>query len=86
VRNMKRTFDTFFISGLYSQTLDHFKNCIKSLLLIAILGFTIKLFFTDMELELTYFYCVFGMTVLVLTLWRSVLILSKILQLQSARD
>ena len=78
----KSTFEFFFASSLYFETVKHFKNCIKSLVLIAIIGFSLKLILTENSRYFLYFYNILSLVVIVLTLWRCLLILSKILEMQ----
>jgi len=79
-------FDLFFATGLYFETTKHLKNCIKSLIFVAVLGFALKLFLNIADLKFLFFSNVFGLIVLVLTLWRSILILTKIINLQKEAD
>ncbi len=75
-------FDAFFSTNLYFETVRHFKNCIKSLVLLAILGYGLKIGFQESRYEVIYFYNILALGIIILTLWRSMLILSKILHLQ----
>lgn len=78
----KSVFEVFFVSGLYFETVRHLKNCIKSLIFISILGFSLKLLLNPELKHLLYFYNIIGLIVLVMTLWRCLLILTKILEMQ----
>lgn len=75
-------FELFFGSALYFETVKHLKNCIKSLVFIAVFGFTIKLFANAESCKYIFFYNVFGLVIIVLTLLRSLLILGKIIEIQ----
>lgn len=75
-------FDMFFSTGLYYRTITLLKGCIKSLIFVAILGFTLKLFLTDVFTKYIYFSNVVGLTIICTTLWRSLLILTNIVRLQ----
>lgn len=75
-------FDLFFATDLYFETTKHLKNCIKSLLFISVLGYTLKLLLSEISLKYLFFSNSLGLVILVLTLWRSVLILTKIIDLQ----
>ena len=75
-------FNLFFASDLYFHTVKHFKNCIKSLIFIAICGYSLKLGLPEKSYFYLYFYNFLGLVVIVLTLWRSLLILTKIIKMQ----
>lgn len=76
------SFEIFFASNLYFETVKHLKNCIKSLIIISVLGYTLKLSLSDVSIKYLYFYNVGGLTIVVLTLWRCLVILSKVLKMQ----
>ncbi len=75
-------FDLFFASDLYFTTVRILKNCIKSLILISVLGYALKLGLPKEYLEYVFFYNVFGLIIVALTLYRCLLILTKILKMQ----
>jgi hypothetical protein len=75
-------FELFFTSPLYFETVKYLKNCIKSLITIAIIGFSLKLGLTKGFREYIFFFNIIGLIVIVMTLWRCLLILSKILEMQ----
>lgn len=75
-------FNLFFASGYYFETVRHLKNCIKSLIFIAIIGFAIKLFLPIEYKPKAFFFNVIGLGIILLTISRCVLILSKVLDLQ----
>jgi len=77
-----KVFDVFFTSKLYFQTVTILKNAIKSLTIIAITGYVLKLTVDDKNYHLLFFFCVFGVIVILLTLWRSILILASIVKMQ----
>lgn len=79
-------FELFFTSPLYFQTVKHLKNCIKSLIIIAILGFSLKLGLTKSYREFIFFFNIIGLIIIVMTLWRCLLILSKILEMQKTTE
>ncbi|PQL91669.1 hypothetical protein [Apibacter adventoris] len=76
------TFNNFFSTDFYYETVKHLKNCIKSIVFIATIGFFIKLFFGLDYRKFFFFYNAFGLVIIVLTIWRCLIILSKILILQ----
>lgn len=82
VREDDKVFDVFFISKLYFQTVSILKNAIKSLTIIAITGYILKLILDKTNYFLLYFFCIFGVAVILLTLWRSILILASIVKMQ----
>lgn len=75
-------FELFFASNLYFQTIKILKNCIKSLIFISVFGYCLKIGLTQNKLQFTFFYNIFGLTIITLTLWRCLLILAKILKMQ----
>lgn len=76
-------FELFFTSRLYTVTVIILKNCIKSLIFISVLGFSIKLSLLQQHLHFSFFYNIFGLCIITLTLWRCLLILSKIMKMQA---
>lgn len=77
-------FDMFFATGLYFETVRHLKNCIKSLIFIGFVGFTLKLgLLTFIQTEIFYFNA-FSIVVVFLTTWRCLLILGTVLNLQKS--
>lgn len=78
----KTNFKKFFETDYYHVTVNHLKNCIKSIIIVASIGFLIKLFFLGIYRKYFFFYNVFGLTVTLLTIWRCLLILSEVLKLQ----
>lgn len=75
-------FDLFFVTNLYFETTKHLKNCIKSLLFISVLGYSLKLLLSESLLKYLFFSNSLGLVILVLTLLRSLLILTRIIDLQ----
>ena len=75
-------FDLFFATNLYFQTTDLLKSCIKSLIFVAVIGFSLKLLLREPYLKLLFFSNVLGLIIIVTTLLRSLLILTKIINLQ----
>lgn len=75
-------FEIFFNTELYNTTVGFLKNCIKSLMFVAVLGYSIKLLFNFHSYLYLYFYIFFGLMIIIFTLWRSLLILTKILEIQ----
>lgn len=75
-------FNLFFASDLYFITVRILKNCIKSLIITASVGYFLQLILPLYLVEYVFFYNVFALTIIVLTLFRCLLILNKILQMQ----
>lgn len=81
----KPVFNKFFSTGYYYETVRHLKNCIKSISIIAILGFFLKLFLSTNNRCYLFFYNILGLIIIMLTVYRCLLILGKILELQKTR-
>ncbi|TSD63974.1 hypothetical protein FFF34_015540 [Inquilinus sp. KBS0705] len=75
-------FEIFFATNLYFETVKHLKNCVKSLTIISVIGYSLKLFLNEDNHKYIYFFNVLGLIIIALTLWRSLLILTKIINLQ----
>jgi len=78
-------FDLFFATSLYFQTTHLLKNCIKSLIFVALIGFSLKLLLNQCFIKYLFFSNVLGLIIIGMTLSRSLLILSKIIQLQKEK-
>ncbi len=77
-----KVFDLFFASDLYFTTIRILKNCIKSLIFISVCGYSLKLGMPQGNIGLIFFYNVFAIIIIGLTVWRCLIVLTKILQLQ----
>lgn len=75
-------FNLFFYSKLYFQTVSILKNCIKILVLIAITGYTLKLFVETIKIDHFFYFNEFSLVVLLLTIFRCLFILVKIIEMQ----
>jgi hypothetical protein len=75
-------FDLFFASDLYFTTVRILKDCIKSLIFISVIGYALKLGLSKEQLKYVFFYNVIGLIIVALTLYRCLLILTKILKMQ----
>ena len=78
-------FNLFLNSGLYTATVRHLKNAVKQLIVVALLGYMVKLFFAATNLTTQYLYVVFGILLVSLVLWRSLLVLSGVLSIQEKK-
>jgi hypothetical protein len=79
-------YEIFYSTNLYFETARHLKNAIISLTFIAIVGYTLKL-----TLDTCYYFYLFSFNLLSLliiffTLWRCLLILSKIIKIQKEQE
>lgn len=77
-------FRAFFDTAYYFQTVKHLQNCIKSIILVAGIGFVLKLFLPEKFQVYFYFYNIFGILIIVLSVGRCLLMLGKILELQNS--
>ena len=77
-------FEVFFSSRLYFDTLRHLKNGIKSLTLVALSGYTLKLTVDHLNYEVLFFFCFGAIIVIIMTIGRSLLILSQIIKIQQS--
>jgi len=75
-------FNKFFNTKFYYETVRHLKNCIKSIVTVSAIGFFLKLFLLKELREYFFFFNSFGLIITILTIWRCLLILSKILSFQ----
>ncbi len=75
-------FHTFFKSKFYFQTVTYLKDCIKSIILVASLGFFLRLFLHGDARSYLFFFNCFGLTITILTILRCLLIVSKVLDMQ----
>ncbi|MDB5135128.1 MAG: hypothetical protein JWP37_1731 [Mucilaginibacter sp.] len=79
-------FDIFFSTPLYFKTITLLKNAIKSLIVIAMIGYVSKLILRDQNLFFLFFYDIIAVCIITLTLWRNLTILGLILSLQKTRS
>tara|TARA_R110000744_G_scaffold380502_1_gene501520 strand:- start:5739 stop:6260 length:522 start_codon:yes stop_codon:yes gene_type:complete len=79
-------FNLFLSSPLYSETIRHLKNGVKELLVIAILGYGVKLLAENISDATMFYLSVFGIVVISLVLWRSLLVLSGVLSVQDKEE
>lgn len=75
-------FELFFASNLYFVTVKILKNAIKSLIVISVLGYALKIGLSKELLKYTFYFNVIGLTIISLTLYRCLLILSQIMKMQ----
>ncbi|OJW98959.1 MAG: hypothetical protein BGO70_03495 [Bacteroidetes bacterium 43-93] len=82
IKSTDTLFDVFFSSALYFRTVFHLKNAIKSLTLISLVGYILKLLMTDSLRQYLFFFSFFAVTIILFTLWRCIVILNQIVKLQ----
>lgn len=82
IKDSDRAFDVFFASKLYFVTVGHLKNAIKSLVFISILGYLLKLTIEETSKWILFEYCIFGLTIILLSIARSLIILTNIIKIQ----
>ncbi|RZK43055.1 MAG: hypothetical protein EOO90_05215 [Pedobacter sp.] len=75
-------FELFFGSHLYFLTIGHLKNATKSLVVITVIGYIVTLVASEASIGYLYYYNIIGITIITLTLWRCLLIVSNILKMQ----
>ena len=76
-------FDAFFTSELYDKTINKLKDAVKSLILVALMGYVVKLILVTYYTETNFLYCIYALVIIVLTLWRTLVILTNILNMQN---
>ncbi|MCK0190666.1 hypothetical protein [Arenibacter sp. F20364] len=75
-------FELFLHSELYLETIRHLKNGVKELILIALLGYSLKLLIGSVFIDFLFYYDIFGLIIISMTLWRSLLILTGVLKIE----
>lgn len=86
VQESDKVFDIFFVSKLYFETIHILNNSIKSLSVIALAGYSLKLILPELILLPLYLYCIFGIVVIALTVIRCVVILTTIVKMQETNQ
>ena len=76
-------FNLFLSSSLYNETIRHLKNGVKELIIIAIIGYLIKLTLPVNFIEILFFFNISGLVLIALVLWRCLLVLSGVLKVQN---
>ena len=75
-------FDLFLNSELYKETIKHLKVGIKELIIIAVTGYSLKLFSSNINQLILFYFNVIGIITTALVLYRSLLVLSSVLSVQ----
>lgn len=86
VQETDKVFDLFFASPFYFRTIKILNNSIKSLVVVALIGYILKLSLTQTTAFALFLYCIFGIAVIILTVVRCVVILSTIVAMQEERE
>jgi hypothetical protein len=76
-------FDIFFSTPLYFKTINLLKNAIKSLIGIAMVGYLLKLTLIGNHVFNLFYFDILSISVITITLFRNLKILSLILALQN---
>jgi len=76
-------FNLFLSSGLYNETIKHLKNGVKELIIVAIIGYMLKLTIPKVHVNYLFYYDIIGLTIIALVLWRSLLVLTGVLKVQN---
>ena len=84
IKDTDSVFDIFFVSQLYFDTIKHLKNGIKSLTLIALIGYLLKLIIDHINYEVLFVFCFISITIILMTVARFLLILSAIIKIQQS--
>jgi hypothetical protein len=82
----EKVFNLFFASDLYYKTVTLLKNCIKVLILVAVIGYALRILLSEGNYRWLGVFNCGALTMIVLTLWRCLLILSQILKLQKENE
>lgn len=78
----EKLFDLFLQTNLYDETIRHLKNAVKALIFMSIIGYCFKLLINPSYQFLTYYFNISGVFLTAITLWRCLIILTKILKMQ----
>lgn len=85
IENYDSALDLFFQTSLYSTTTNLLKDCIKVLIGIGLIGYMLKIILPVHLRFYIFFFIIFSLLILSLTLTRCLLILSKVLALQTRK-
>lgn len=78
-------FNIFLNSGFYDETIRHLKNGVKILIIVAIIGYLLKLTLPKGLVHFLFFFNVSGLVLIALVLWRSLMVLSGVVKVQSKK-
>ena len=85
IENYDSALDLFFQTSLYSTTTHLLKDCIKVLIVLGLVGYALKIVLPENLRIYIFFFIIFALFLLALTLMRCLLILSKVLALQTGK-
>lgn len=83
IENYDSTLDWFFQTSLYSVTTHLLKDCIKVLIALGLIGYMVKILLPENLRFYSFYFIIFSLILLSLTLFRCLLLLSKVLGLQT---
>lgn len=83
--NRHTLFDLFLNSPLYTETIRHLKNGVKELIIVAILGYVLKLSTPTFHFGYLLYFVVAAIVFIAIVLWRSLLVLSGVLSVQDKK-
>lgn len=83
IKEYDSAMELFLHTPLFQKTVGYLKNCLKSLLLISVMGYIIKILDGLVESQVIFGFAIIFLVVLSMTLFRCMLILGKILRLQN---
>lgn len=76
-------FNLFLSSSLYNETIRHLKNGVKELIIVAIIGYALKLTLPVKLIDVLFYFNISGLVLIALVLWRCLLVLSGVLKVQN---
>ncbi|WP_289045433.1 hypothetical protein [uncultured Olleya sp.] len=79
-------FNLFLSSNLYNETIRHLKNGVKELIIVAIIGYTLKLTLPIKFIDVLFYFNICGLVLIALVLWRCLLVLSGVLKVQNINE
>ena len=79
-------FNLFLNSSLYTETIRHLKNGVKELIIVAIIGYGLKLSIPTIVSDVLFYFIVGSIVIISLVLWRSLLVLSGVLSVQDKKE
>lgn len=80
--NATPMFDLFLSSTLYNETIRHLKNGVKELIVVALIGYTLKLSIPQNYIDYLFYFNISSLAMITIVLWRSLLVLAGVLKVQ----
>lgn len=75
----------FYNSKLYPETVKHIKNTVKSLIISCVIIYMTRLFLYQNH-EIIYFSTLYGISILIVSIVKSLFIINKVIDFQSMKD